>query len=96
MIRTASIASFLILAIGLSLPADEPAAKGYLPAGFSKVLTADQKTKAYKISSDHRTKIKALEAQILDLRQAERKAITSILTEQQRKGVAKSLGLVAD
>jgi Spy/CpxP family protein refolding chaperone len=60
-------------------------AKGQLPANWKKLgLTEIQRDKIYSIQADFRPKIKALEVQLKNLRQEERREMEKVLTDAQK------------
>jgi Spy/CpxP family protein refolding chaperone len=67
-----------------------PRARGVLPQNWNRLgLTEEQKQKVYTIQAEYRSKIEALEAQIKELRGRERSELEKVLTEEQRKALAK-------
>ena len=65
----------------------EPATKmrGQLPQNWSKLgLTDEQKQRTYRIRNEYRTKIDALQKQIEELRDKERKELETVLTDAQK------------
>jgi hypothetical protein len=68
--------------------------KGNLPAGWAKLnLSAKQKADIYAVKATYSPKIKALEMQIKDLKEGEHKEMVKLLTEDQKKQLAASIGL---
>jgi Spy/CpxP family protein refolding chaperone len=66
----------------------EPATKmrGQLPRNWSKLgLTDEQKQKTYRIHNEYRMKIDALQKQIDELRDKERKELDNVLTDEQKR-----------
>jgi Spy/CpxP family protein refolding chaperone len=66
---------------------EPPAGKmrGQLPQNWGKLsLTDEQKQKVYKVQGDYRPKIDALQRQISDLRDQERKELETVLTAAQK------------
>jgi Spy/CpxP family protein refolding chaperone len=59
--------------------------RGQLPSNWSKLgLTDEQKQKTYRIRNEYRTKIDALQRQVEELRNKERKELETILTDAQK------------
>jgi Spy/CpxP family protein refolding chaperone len=68
--------------------------KGTLPAGWGKLnLSAKQKTDIYAVQGNFKTKIKALDDQIKALREEEHREMVKLLTDDQKKQLAASIGL---
>jgi Spy/CpxP family protein refolding chaperone len=65
---------------------DAPAKlRGQLPQNWGKLgLTDEQKQRVYRIQSEVRSKVDALEAQIADLKEKERKDLEGVLTAAQK------------
>ena len=73
---------------------DTKKAKGTLPAGWKKLdLTAKQKDAIYTVMGTYKTKIKALEMQIKELKDEEYREMVKLLTDAQKKQLAAGLGL---
>ena len=73
---------------------DTKKAKGTLPAGWKKLdLTAKQKDAIYTVMGTYKTKIKALEMQIKELKDEEHREMVKLLTDAQKKQLAAGLGL---
>jgi Spy/CpxP family protein refolding chaperone len=63
-----------------------PRMRGQLPQNWGKLgLTDEQKQKVYKVQNEFRPKIEALQRQISELRDQERKELETVLTADQKK-----------
>jgi hypothetical protein len=84
---TVCILTLLLLVTGGAVGQDAkaPSRGRSLPQYWSRLgLSEDQKQEAYKIQSDYRSKIEALQAQIKDLQKKQSAALEKILTDPQK------------
>lgn len=73
-----------------SISQDGEKAKGYLPPGWKSLnLTQTQKEKIYTIQKDFRAKYQELEEMKLKLKAEEKSELVKVLTEDQKKLLAK-------
>jgi hypothetical protein len=60
-------------------------ARGQLPQNWSKLgLSDEQKQKVYKIQTDYRERVEALEKQLADLKKKQMEEMTKVLTAAQK------------
>jgi Spy/CpxP family protein refolding chaperone len=70
---------------GKAEPGKEEKLKGFLPMYWKSLgLTDSQKQQVYKVQAEYKKKLEALEQQIEQLKEARRKDLEAILTEQQK------------
>jgi Spy/CpxP family protein refolding chaperone len=77
---------------GKADPGKDEKLKGFLPMYWKNLgLTESQKQQVYKVQADYKKKLEALEQQIEQLKEARRKDLEAILTEQQKAELRKIL-----
>src|SRR5262249_43233947 len=85
---TVGILALSLFVGGLALGQDakvQGKARGTLPQNWGKLgLSEDQKSEIYKIQTEYRSKIEALEAKVKELRKQQTAALDKVLTDSQR------------
>ena len=77
---------------GKADPGKDEKLKGFLPMYWKSLgLTESQKQQVYKVQAEYKKKLEALEQQIEQLKEARRKDLEAILTEQQKAELRKIL-----
>ena len=82
---TGALLTLALVLAATAVRADDPPKKGQLPPNWAKLgLTDKQKTEIYEVQSDYKSQIDALQKQIAALREKERTALFTILTDAQK------------